>query len=173
MFIIQLARDLRMVFPTPTATATTIRAMHSAVGGAADAKKKMRVILIAFCCAFVLRVVSQYAVGILWDWHIFTWFFIWGGYNNLAIYVENWGWFIEWTPALIGCGMIVGLNTCFSMFIGSFLQWAVIGPILVAKGKAFGVNYGEGKWAAATTYYSLSLKDPINAPSPRYWILWP
>lgn len=46
----------------------------------------------------------------------FTWFYIWGGYNNLAIHVENWGWYLEFTPAFIGSGMLVGLNVALSFF---------------------------------------------------------
>ena len=85
-----------------TATALTIRSMHAMGSGAADAMQKMRALGYAFLLAFVLRIVSDYALGILWDWHIFTWFYIWGNYNNYAIVIENWGWYIEWTPAFIG-----------------------------------------------------------------------
>ena len=51
----------------------TIRSMHAATTGEAIAKMKMKALSIAFSAALVLRVVSQYATGILWDWHIFTW----------------------------------------------------------------------------------------------------
>lgn len=76
-FIIYVARELKLVFPTPSATAMTIRSMHAAATGEAMAKLKMRALSISFSAAFLLRVVSQYAPGILWDWHFFTWFFIW------------------------------------------------------------------------------------------------
>ena len=69
-FIIYVARELRMIFPTPTATALTIRSMHNALGGEALAKKKMRGLSYAFLAAIILRVASQYAIGILWDWHV-------------------------------------------------------------------------------------------------------
>lgn len=54
----------------------TIRSMHAAATGELVAKMKMKALSIAFACAFVLRIVSQYAIGILWDWHIFTWFYV-------------------------------------------------------------------------------------------------
>jgi hypothetical protein len=50
---------------------------------------------ISFAIALVIRVVSQYAPGILWDWHFFTWFHIWGHHNTQALAVESWGWFLE------------------------------------------------------------------------------
>lgn len=34
--------------------------------------KKIRATSIAFGAAMVQRIVSDYALGILWDWHIFT-----------------------------------------------------------------------------------------------------
>jgi hypothetical protein len=42
---------------------------------------------------------------------------------DVAIHVENWGWFIEFTPAFIGSGMLVGLNVAWSFFGGSVLAW--------------------------------------------------
>jgi uncharacterized oligopeptide transporter (OPT) family protein len=95
-FIIYVARELKLIFPTPAATAMTIRAMHLAATGETIAKLKMRALGIAFSLALVLRVVSQYAIGILWDWHFFTWIYIWQGYSGNALAAESWGWFLEW-----------------------------------------------------------------------------
>lgn len=174
-FIIYVARELRLVFPTPSAVAVTIRSMHSAVGGEAAAKAKVKALGYAFAFATILRVVSQYALGILWDWHIFTWFFIWGKYNNAAIDVENWGWYFEWTPAFIGSGMLVGLNVGISFFSGAVLAWGIIGPVLVRTGAAFGAAASEDpKWADYISYFSLSSTFATkDHPSPRYWLLWP
>ncbi|CAN8105343.1 unnamed protein product [Discula destructiva] len=174
-FIIYVARELRLIFPTPSAVAVTIRSMHSAVGGEAAAKAKVRALGYAFAFATILRVVSQYALGILWDWHIFTWFFIWGGYKNAAIDVENWGWFFEWTPAFIGSGMLVGLNVGISFFSGAVMAWGIIGPLLVRTGHAFGgAAADDPKWADYINYMSLSTTYATkDHPSPRYWLLWP
>src|SRR4051794_32261554 len=111
--------------------------MHQSKGGEAAAKKKVTALLITFAGALILRVVSQYAPGILWDWNIFWWFYAWGHYSNAAIAVQNWGWVIEWTPAFIGSGMLVGLNAALSFFGGSVLAWGIIGPALVHNGVAF------------------------------------
>lgn len=53
---------LKLVFPTPTATALTIRALHSA-GGEIAARKKAICTGLAFAGSVVLRVVSEYAPG--------------------------------------------------------------------------------------------------------------
>jgi hypothetical protein len=74
-FIVHMARELNLIFPTATATAMSIRGMHAIGGNAArNATKKGRALVIALFAAIVLRVVSLYAPGILWDWHIFTWY---------------------------------------------------------------------------------------------------
>jgi hypothetical protein len=44
--------------------------MHNAVRGEAIGKMKMKALSIALSIAFILRVVSQYALGILWEWHV-------------------------------------------------------------------------------------------------------
>ena len=80
---------------------------------------------------------------------------------------------IEWTPAFIGSGMLVGLNPAFSFFGGTFLAWGVIGPILVATGTCFGLPLAEEdpKWGSYMSYAHFS--NIATAPSPRYWLLWP
>ena len=35
--------------------------------------KKTKALVIAFVAAICWRVASFYALGIMWDWHIFTW----------------------------------------------------------------------------------------------------
>jgi len=179
-FIIYVARELRLIFPTASATAMTIRSMHQAVTGAAIAKMKMTGLSIAFGCALIVRVVSQYVLGLMWDWHIFAWFYIWGNYNNKAIVMENWGWFLEFTPAFIGSGMLVGLNVSVSFLMGSVIAWGIIGPTPVAKNIAFGIHiYDEESpyfenWGDYMSYGSLGLKAcNKDTPSPRYWLLWP
>ncbi|KAF2007523.1 oligopeptide transporter [Amniculicola lignicola CBS 123094] len=175
-FVVYVARELTLIFPTASATAMTIRSMHQAVTGEAIAKQKMKGLSIAFICALVLRVVSQYAIGILWDWHPMTWVFIWSNYKNQALAIENWGWLIEWTPAFIGSGMLVGLNVSISFLGGSVIAWGIIGPILIAKNKAFGIQLypDDPKWDGVVAFGSLGLAScNKDYPSPRYWLLWP
>jgi uncharacterized oligopeptide transporter (OPT) family protein len=183
-FIIYVARELRLIFPTAFATAMTIRSMHLAATGEALAKAKLYALSIAFSGALIFRVVSQYALGIIWDWHIFTWIYIWSGYSNkTALDIECWGWYLELTPAFVGSGMLVGINPALSFFGGSVLSWAIIGPALIAQGMAFGDqpfadetdpdNYLP-QWTSYTSYFSLSKTYTTpDHPSPRYWLLWP
>ena len=61
-----VARELDLVFPSALATAMTIRSMHQALEGVDMARRKMRALVIAFSSALLLRVVSQYAIGVFW-----------------------------------------------------------------------------------------------------------
>ncbi|KAF7617533.1 hypothetical protein AFLA_006453 [Aspergillus flavus NRRL3357] len=171
-FIFQVARELRLIFPSSAATAITIRGMHLAASGAYEARQKMRTLAYSFIFAMLLRVVSQYAIGILWDWHIFTWIASTGFMADTAMAIESWGWFIEWTPAFIGSGMLVGMNVAASFVLGSILAWGVIGPYLVSHGLAFGKEAASAD--GLVSYFSLSAEyADAQHPSPRYWLLWP
>jgi uncharacterized oligopeptide transporter (OPT) family protein len=178
-FIVQVARELRLMFPTPTATALVIRNMHAGATGAANAIKRLWGLGWSFLGAFVLRIVSQYAAGILWDWHPMTWIHIWSGYTSHAMRIESWGWYIQLTPAFAGSGLLIGLNSALSMLFGSVISWAIIGPVLVKYGEAAGVPFvseeddPEGHWAEWTRYTKLTGLTSGSTPSPRYWLLWP
>lgn len=88
----------KLVFPTPTATALSIRTLHTA-NGAAVARKKSIALGIAFAGAVVYCVLNGFAPGILQDQHVFYWLYSWGW--ERAIYPENWGWFTTITPAFL------------------------------------------------------------------------
>lgn len=165
----------KLVFPTPTATALAIRAMHSA-GGAAIARKKTKVLGYAFLAAIVWCVINPFAPGILMDQHIFYWFYAWGWKS--AIYVDNWGWYTTVTPAFFGSGMLAGLNASISFLGGLFLAYGLIGPSLVATGEAMCSNYGDEANPTAYTCFGLGsvakyAASNIKNASPRYWVIWP
>ena len=173
-FVINVARELNLVFPSPTATAMAIRSMHAVGSGAADAMKKIKALGYSFVGAFLHIIVSQYADGILHNWHMFTWFYIWSDYTNWAQNIDNWGWYIQLTPAFFGSGMLVGLNTGISWFLGTVFAWGLAGPLLVHYGECVGQVAGEGKWAGVVNFSDMSgIGEDGYIPSPRYWFLWP
>lgn len=173
-FVIQVARELRLLFPTPTAVALTIKSMHAGAAGAREAMSKLKALGLAFSAALIQRVASYYAVGILYDWHVFTWIHIWSGYTSWAMNIESWGWWFEWTPAFIGSGILIGMNSALSMFGGAIIAWAIIGPTLVHYGECIGKHQvdDDPRWADWYSFASLSNLGH-ETPSPRYWLLWP
>ncbi|KAI0127548.1 OPT superfamily oligopeptide transporter [Xylariales sp. AK1849] len=173
-FVIQVSRELRLLFPTPTAVALTIRSMHAGAAGSKEAMSKLKALGVSFGAALVQRVASYYAIGILYDWHPFTWIHIWSGYTSWAMNIESWGWYFEWTPAFIGSGILIGMNSAISMFTGAVLAWGVIGPSLVHYGECIGkLQYPDDpNWDGYYSFTSLSNLGK-QTPSPRYWLLWP
>lgn len=162
----------KLTFPTPAATAITIRALHNTRTGAVAARKKSLALLYAFVAVFVFKVVSGYAPGVIFDWHI-GWTLYRLGFTSI-ISLENYGWWIEFTPAFFGAGMLSGINASWSFFGGSILAWGIIAPSLVKNGLAFGLAASDEY--PLVTYNALSFKDPTlytTHPSPRYWLLWP
>ena len=177
-FIVQVARELRLMFPTPTATALVIRNMHAGRTGAINAIKRLWGLFYSFLFAFVLRIVSQYAPGLLWDWHPLTWIHIWSNFTSHAMRIESWGWYIQLTPAFAGSGLLIGLNSALSILLGTVLSWGILGPALVEGGYAVGAPWvsaakdPEGHWSGYTRYTRL-VGFKGETPSPRYWFLWP
>ena len=68
--------------------------------------------------------------------------------------------------------MLVGLNAAYSFFGGAILAWGIIAPALVTTGKAFGTPY-SADYPGWMNYMGVVLDDPVNRPSPRYWLIWP
>ncbi|KAF7426231.1 hypothetical protein PC9H_008598 [Pleurotus ostreatus] len=176
-FVIPLRRyyivKQKLTFPTPAATAYTIRSLHNGRTGAVAAKKKSLALLYTFVTTFVFKVMTGYAPGILYDWHI-GWTLFRLGFTSI-ISLDNYGWWIEFTPAFYGAGMLSGLNASWSFFGGSVLAWGIIAPSLVKNGLAVGVPADE-VFPERISYQALSFRDPdqyVDAPSPRYWLLWP
>ncbi|KAI1085481.1 OPT oligopeptide transporter protein-domain-containing protein [Whalleya microplaca] len=88
--------------------------------------------------------------------------------------IESWGWWFEWTPAFIGSGILIGMNSALSLFGGAILAWAIIGPALVHYGECIGKQQvdDDPRWADWYSFASLSNLGH-ETPSPRYWLLWP
>lgn len=172
IFILQFGRELDLVFPSAAAIATAIRQLHLGAKNP-ELKSSTYALVSSFSISTAWTIGASYARGILWDWNITWYIYQWGGHANRAIYAVNWGFFtIEWTPALIGIGMLIPLNVGVSWLLGYCVSYGIIGPILVAKGLAVGVAY-HPKYPDLVMYKALHSEDLISAPSPRYWLLFP
>jgi uncharacterized oligopeptide transporter (OPT) family protein len=115
-FVIPLRRYFivkqKLIFPTPAATAFTIRALHHGSNGAIAAVKKTKGLAYSLITAFLFKAVGIYAPGVTFDWHI-GWTLYRLGFTSI-IALENYGWLLEFTPAFFGAGMLCGLNASWS-----------------------------------------------------------
>ncbi|GKT66738.1 oligopeptide transporter [Colletotrichum tofieldiae] len=172
LFILKLARPLNLTFPLGTASAITIKTLHSKSEGAQAATRRSLVsISIAFGMSLVWTVASSYAPGILYTWNVFWWIYKWGGHGIIG--AVSWGWLTwSWSPAQLGMGMLVGPNPALSFVLGSVLAWGIIGPILVHLGVASGLPM-SAEYPGLVTYNAFNPAKFTDDPSPRYWILRP
>ena len=115
-FVIPLRRHYiitqKLTFPTPAATAFTIRALHSGTNGAVNAAKKTKGLAYSLVASFLFKIVGIYAPGVTFSWHI-GWTVYRLGFTSI-IGLENYGWILEFTPAFFGAGMLTGLNASWS-----------------------------------------------------------
>lgn len=79
---------LKLTFPSAVAAAYTIRSLHVGRNAAVTARKKTLALIASFLLAVLWRITSQYAPGIMWDWHIGWWFYKAGW--KWIIAAENW-----------------------------------------------------------------------------------
>ncbi|KAK6840478.1 metal-nicotianamine transporter YSL5 [Apiospora arundinis] len=174
LFIFRLARELRLLFPTATGVAITLKSLHEGSRSGGEATGRLGVLGLSFVGAFTHRVLSNYANCVLYDWHLFTWVHVFGGYReHWAMALESWGWYVEWTPAFIGSGMLMRPNTTYSLILGALLAWGLVGPILVSNGECVGIKRSDSpRWADYYDYSSLQTTSDGKV-SPRYWLLWP
>ncbi|KAJ4247104.1 hypothetical protein NW762_013242 [Fusarium torreyae] len=120
MFILRLARQLSLNFPLGTASAITIRALHAGVEGASGAREKIKTISWSFVFSLVWSVATSYAPGILYSWNPFWWIYKWGGHSIIG--AVNWGWLSwQWSPSIIGVGMLIDLNASLSYLLGTVI----------------------------------------------------
>ena len=64
------------------------------------------------------------------------------------------------------------MNSSASFVGGAVLAWAIIGPALVATGRAFGTPMSS-QYPGYLDYSNMDLPDPVHQPSPEYWMIWP
>ncbi|KAH6917934.1 OPT oligopeptide transporter protein-domain-containing protein [Coprinopsis sp. MPI-PUGE-AT-0042] len=175
-FVIPLRRyyiiQQKLTFPTPAATAFTIRQLHKGKTGAVVAYKKAMGLVYSFAATFVFKIMTGYAPGIIYDWHI-GWTLYRLGFTG-AIQIENFGWILEFTPAFFGVGMLSGINASYSFLGGMILAWGVIGPSLIKNGLAVGrPNPDDPNLVSHLTMVFTDTDAYVDAPSVRYWLLWP
>jgi uncharacterized oligopeptide transporter (OPT) family protein len=83
----------KLTFPTPSATAYTIRALHNGRTGALTAARKSRALLLSFVAVFAHKILSGYEPGILVNWHVGWWLERIGFTSFIAM--DNYGWWIQ------------------------------------------------------------------------------
>ncbi|KAI9298721.1 OPT superfamily oligopeptide transporter [Neoconidiobolus thromboides FSU 785] len=147
----------KLIFPSPTASANTIRSLHA--GDGEEARTQTRWIIYSFLGAVIHKIVG-YFVPFLIDMHVLFWFSIPSGNAVLQAIDPLWRWQLQITTAFFGAGMMVGLNTAASFLFGDLLAWAIIGPILF---------YGDNDIVVKKSPWGYS-KEKATVQSWNLWI---
>ena len=148
-FAVPLRRQMvlveRLRFPSGTATAQTILAMHSE---AAEATSKAKALLGTALAALLFSLAAYFVHPLeeppLAEWTGSAW----------LLAAAAWGFKLNFGPALFGAGFLIGPRVVLSLVLGAVLGWGILGPYVQSEG-----------WAPG----------PVRdyATGPRGWILWP
>jgi uncharacterized oligopeptide transporter (OPT) family protein len=152
-FAVPLRRQVveidKLRFPTGTATAETVLAMHGdGEGGSGEAMKKAKVLIWSGVGAGLYTLASffipQFEMPPFQEWFPETVLVTWAA----------WGFKLYLGPSLFGAGFLIGPRVACSLLLGAVLAWGVLGPLAQSNGWAPGeiMSYGDG---------------------PRGWLLWP
>lgn len=125
MFCILVLKQ-KLVFPSATVSAETIRSLHDSVEGELNSEKRAKVLVISFVVALVIKLVSWW-IPVLLEWHILYGIGKAAGSVPLMAADVLWRWRLDVRLAFIGAGMLVGMNAASSFFAGSVAAWAIIG----------------------------------------------
>ncbi|KND00958.1 OPT superfamily oligopeptide transporter [Spizellomyces punctatus DAOM BR117] len=159
----------KLIFPSATVSAETIKSLHDSVEGELNSGKKAKILVTSFVLAFAVKCITWW-IPVLLEWHPL--YFIGKAARSIPLMAADalWRWRLEFRLAFLGAGMLVGMNTATSFFAGSVTAWAIIGPTLLATGtvtNAFGFpHYTEFN---STT----SIEEFNRQVTAQYWLLWP
>ncbi|KAJ9080023.1 hypothetical protein DSO57_1029473 [Entomophthora muscae] len=151
-FIIQQ----KLVFPSCTAAAHTIRTLHT--GDGKEAEEQARWILWSFMGSMGYKLVSFFVPFVV-DMHPLYYVYKVTGASVLREIDVTWKWKFQISTAFYGAGMMVGMNTALSFLAGDILAWAVLGPLLM---------YIPSTDVLHDSPYGLA-EDGARA---QYWLLW-
>ncbi|KAK9703114.1 hypothetical protein K7432_010905 [Basidiobolus ranarum] len=143
-------------FPSPRATAESIKALHETLTGEKDAMKKTKVMASGFIISFVVVLLS-YWLYFLDKVHALFW--IGSALGNMSLMNADrvWRWQLEPNFAFFGAGLMTPPHTLASFLLGALVAYGIAGPLMVESGYLVAA-YGFGK--------------PGNG-SAQAWFIWP
>ncbi|TPX55977.1 hypothetical protein PhCBS80983_g04886 [Powellomyces hirtus] len=120
-------------FPTPRATAVTIKALHKTSTSQEDAMKTIKVMSWTFAISLGQTLVS-YWVYFLDKIHIFYWIGRAAGNVGMQNADTVWGWHFVPNFAFVGAGLVTPPATLLSFLAGSLVAFGIGGPVMYQDG---------------------------------------
>ncbi|KAK9767810.1 hypothetical protein K7432_002091 [Basidiobolus ranarum] len=143
-------------FPSPRATAESIKALHETITGEKDAMKKAKVMAAGFLLSFVV-VLLAYWLYFLDKIHIIFWIGSAVGSTRMMNADRIWRWQLEPNFAFFGAGLMTPPHTLVSFLLGAVIAYGIAGPLMVESGYLVAA-YGFGK---------------AGNGSAQAWFIWP
>lgn len=128
----QLINREGLAFPTGTATAQTIRTIHS---GSAAGTSQAKILGLAAAFAALIAILRS-ALKVLPETLSLP--FMLSGHKLMA-----WTLALKTEVILVGAGALMSFRSCWSLLLGALLTYGVMAPRLVADGLVTGVSYKE------------------------------
>ncbi|KAJ3215398.1 hypothetical protein HDU67_000443 [Dinochytrium kinnereticum] len=159
----------KLVFPSPTVSAETIRSLHDSTAGELSGRSKAKILLLAFFIALIVKCVTWW-VPVMLEWHVL--YYLGSATNSPALIAADlvWKWRVELAGAFLGAGMLIGVGTAGSFFGGSLLAWAIIGPSLLSYGVVAGAYGFPANMNPSKPMSESQFHHQVTA---QYWLLWP
>ncbi|KAI8998094.1 OPT oligopeptide transporter protein-domain-containing protein [Gaertneriomyces semiglobifer] len=120
-------------FPTPRATALTIKTLHDTAERQQEAIRTVKAMLVTFAASFG-QTVASYWVYLFDKIHLLFW--IGKAANNIGLQKADvvWGWHLAPNFAFLGAGLITPAATLFSFLVGSLIAFGIGGPLMFSDG---------------------------------------
>lgn len=131
----RLLEEEALPFPTGVATAHVVRGVHGGEGAGAR--------------ALVAAALASGGVGVARDLlgRIPAWTPLPGALSGAPAAAYGLG--LAWSPMMLGAGLVVGPRNGAGVVLGAAVAWAVIAPVLVARGAVAAAGYGPlAAWLA-------------------------
>lgn len=135
----QLVNREALAFPTGTATAETIKAIHAGegAGGAAGSRQAGALGLAALGAALLTWLRSG---KVAWmPWNLPESFALPATLAGRAL--RDWTFVVKTEVVLVGAGALMSFRTGWSVLLGGVLTYGVLAPDLVARGEVAAVSY--------------------------------
>jgi uncharacterized oligopeptide transporter (OPT) family protein len=155
----QLINKERLAFPTGTATAETIRAIHGGAGAAGgEGTRQSRALGLAAAGAAALTILRD-AKAVWMPFNL-------PGSLPLPLSIAgrsaaDWTLTLKTEVVLLGAGALMSFRTAWSLLLGGVLCYGVLAPSLVAQGRVAAVSYkaivGWTVWPAAALLVAAGL----------------
>jgi OPT family oligopeptide transporter len=145
----------KLVFPTPSAAAQTIKAFHQKKSSSEGHARIILYVMLAVIAFLTLA----FFLPIIKEWHIFYWI---GQYSESNAFrdIDSWYWYLDWSPVYLGSGMLTGFNASLSFLLGTVVVWGIMGPLLLSSGQV-------------TSKFAMGKQVIQGSPSAKFWFLWP